>query len=116
MVRRLAVGAHYGLTGWLVQRVTAIIVGSYVVLLLGILMLTPGLELAGWQRIFAGSAFRVATFVALASVFMHAWVGMRDIIMDYIRHTGLRLVLEVLVIVALIAYAGWSIQILWGGR
>ena len=41
---------------------------------------------------------------------------MRDIIMDYIRPTAIRLTLEVIVIVALIAYTGWSIQILWGGR
>ena len=116
MVRREAVGAHYGLSDWLMQRITALAVGLYTLLLLSILLFKPGLDLAGWQHIFRGTLFRIATFVALVSTFLHAWVGMRDIIMDYIRPTAIRLTLEVIVIVALVAYTGWSIQILWGGR
>ena len=116
VTRRQAVGAHYGLGDWLMQRITAVAVGLYVLLILGILLFTPGLDLAQWQAIFRSTAMRIATFVALVATFLHAWVGMRDIIMDYIRHTALRLTLEVLVIVALIAYTGWSIQILWGSR
>ena len=116
VTRRQAVGAHYGLGDWLMQRITAVAVGLYVLLILGILLFTPGLDLAHWQAIFRGTAMRIATFVALVATFLHAWVGMRDIIMDYIRPTGLRLTLEVLVIAALIAYTGWSIQILWGVR
>ena len=113
MVRREAIGAHYGLSDWLMQRITAVVVALYVLLLLGILMLKPGLDLAAWRSLFAGQAFRLATFVALISMFLHAWVGMRDIIMDYIRPTGVRLTLEVLVIGALVVYTGWTLQILW---
>ena len=114
--RRDAVGAHYGLGDWLMQRITALAVGVYVIVLLGTLLLNPGLDLAGWQSIFRGTFFRIFTFVALIATFLHAWVGMRDIIMDYVRPTGWRLSLEVVVIVSLIAFTGWSIQILWGGR
>lgn len=116
MVRREAVGAHYGLRDWLMQRITAVAIAVYVVVLLGILLFTPGLDLAAWQALFSGQAFKLATFVALLSVFLHAWVGMRDIIMDYIRSTAVRLTLEVVVIGALLAYTGWSIQILWGQK
>ena len=114
MVRREAVGAHYGLRDWLMQRITAVAIALYLVLLLGILLFKPGLDLAAWRSLFAGQAFRLATFVALISMFLHAWVGMRDIIMDYIRPTGIRLTLEVLVIGALVVSAGWTLQILWG--
>ena len=114
--RREAVGAHYGLSDWLMQRITAVAIGLYVLLLLGILVLTPGLDLAQWQDIFRSQVFRIATSVALMAMFLHAWVGMRDIIMDYIRPTAIRLTLEVAVIVALLAYTGWAISILWGGR
>jgi succinate dehydrogenase / fumarate reductase membrane anchor subunit len=114
--RRQAVGAHYGLGDWLMQRITALAIGVYVIALLCILLLTPGLDLAHWQSISRGTFFRIATFVALVATFLHAWVGMRDIIMDYVRPTLIRLTLEVLVIFALVAYTGWSIQILWGGR
>jgi succinate dehydrogenase / fumarate reductase membrane anchor subunit len=44
---------------------------------------------------------------------MHTWVGMRDILMDYARPMIVRLGLEVLVAVLLVAWAGWAVQILW---
>jgi len=114
MVRREAVGAHYGLRDWLMQRITAVAIAAYLLLVLGILLFTPGMDLAQWRALFSNQAFKLATFVALISVFLHAWVGMRDILMDYIRSTAVRLVLEVVVIGALLVYTGWAMQILWG--
>jgi succinate dehydrogenase / fumarate reductase membrane anchor subunit len=35
--------------------------------------------------------------------------------MDYIKPTALRLTLEVLTVLTLVGYAGWLIEILWGG-
>jgi succinate dehydrogenase / fumarate reductase membrane anchor subunit len=116
MVRREAVGAHYGLRDWLMQRITAAAIAVYLGLLLGILLFTPGMDLDGWQALFASRPLRLATFVALISVFLHSWVGMRDIIMDYIRSTAVRLAFEVAVIGALLFYTGWAIQILWGQK
>jgi succinate dehydrogenase / fumarate reductase membrane anchor subunit len=59
----------------------------------------------GWMR--------VATLLFFASLILHAWVGMRDILMDYIKPTGIRLGLEVGVILVLAVYAAWTAQILW---
>ncbi len=114
MAKRESIGAHYGLSDWLMQRITAVVITLYVLLLLGILLFKPGLDLATWRDLFGRTSFKLATFAALVSVFLHAWVGMRDIIMDYVRPTGIRLALEVLVIGALVVYTGWSIDILWG--
>ena len=50
----------------------------------------------------------------LLSLFLHAWIGMRNIFMDYIKNTGLRVTLYAAVILALVAYAAWAVQILWG--
>jgi succinate dehydrogenase / fumarate reductase membrane anchor subunit len=44
----------------------------------------------------------------------HAWVGVRDIIMDYVKPTGIRLALQTLVGTALVFYLVWSVSILWG--
>ena len=56
---------------------------------------------------------KLATLLFLLSLYLHAWVGVRNIFMDYVKNGGVRLALYVLVITALIAYAGWSAQILW---
>ena len=44
----------------------------------------------------------------------HAWIGMRDIWMDYIKPAGLRLTLEVATVIVLVAYAAWLVEVLWG--
>lgn len=109
-------GAHYGLRDWLSQRVTAVVIMLYTALFLAVLLWSGGLDYARWQALFAGNAFRVATFLFMVSLFVHAWVGVRNILMDYAKPMSIRLALEIVVICALVAYAGWTIQILWGSR
>ena len=111
---KLPVGAHYGLRDWLSQRVTAIVITLYTILLLGIVLWNGGPDYPTWKAVFADGAFRVATFLFMASLLWHAWVGVRNILMDYVKPTGVRLVLEIVVICALVAYAGWTIALLWG--
>ena len=43
----------------------------------------------------------------------HVWVGMRDVLMDYVKPLGARLALQALTIVWLVGCAGWAIQVLW---
>ena len=56
---------------------------------------------------------RVATLLFAVSLAWHAWVGMRDILMDYIKPDGLRLTLQIGTLLVIAAYFGWAIQILW---
>jgi succinate dehydrogenase membrane anchor subunit len=116
MVKRVVVGAHYGLKDWLAQRLTAAAMAIYTLLFLGIAGYYGGVDYDLWQALFANSAFRVATLLFGVAVLWHAWIGMRDIWMDYIKPTALRLTLELLTVVVLLGYAGWLIDILWGAR
>jgi succinate dehydrogenase / fumarate reductase membrane anchor subunit len=113
MVKRIVVGAHYGLRSFLVQRVSAVAMALYALLFVALLIFAPPRGYEAWKALFANQAMKLATFVFLASLFLHAWVGMRDIFMDYVHHTGARLALQVTVILLLVAYAGWALQILW---
>lgn len=113
MVKRAPVGAHYGLRDWLVQRVTAVVMAAYAVLMLiTILVQRPG-NYEVWLGLFSHQWFRLASLLFLLSVFWHAWIGVRDILMDYVKATGVRLAAEVVVVLLLVAYSLWSIQILW---
>jgi len=113
---RIVVGAHYGWRDWLVQRVTAVMMGLYTILVLGLLLWFGGLDFASWKATFGNEAFRIATFVFMVALFWHAWVGVRNILMDYVKPIVVRLTLQVLVIGVLVGYAGWTLQVLWGGR
>ena len=111
---RVVVGAHYGWRDWLSQRVTAVVMALYTVLVGVLLLWHGGLDYAAWKGTLDSQMFRLATFIFMASLLWHAWVGVRNITMDYLKSAALRLTVEVAVIAALVAYAGWTIQILWG--
>jgi succinate dehydrogenase / fumarate reductase membrane anchor subunit len=111
--KRLVVGAHYGLKDWLAQRFTAIVMALYTIILLICFLAGNNFSYEGWAGLFAQQWFKIASFVALLSLFYHAWVGMREILMDYAKPAGLRLCLQMGTIVWLISCAVWSAQILW---
>lgn len=114
MVNRLVTGAHYGLRDWLIQRVTAVMMAAYCLFIGAWLLLHPDAGYNAWTGLFSGSVMRSCSLLFLLSVYYHAWVGVRDIVMDYIKPTLIRLAIHVGVILALLLYAIWSVQILWG--
>ena len=114
MVNRDVSGAHYGLRDWLAQRVTAVVMILYTVLFVVMLLKMPQFDYASWRGLWLAPLMRIATLLFLLSLFVHAWIGMRNIFMDYIKCTGLRLSLYAAVILALVAYTAWAVQILWG--
>jgi succinate dehydrogenase / fumarate reductase membrane anchor subunit len=114
MVNRQVSGAHYGLRDWLAQRVTAVVMVIYSVLFVVMLLKLPQFDFPSWKAMWSGPLMRYATLLFLLSLFFHAWIGMRNIFMDYVKNTGIRLTLYALVILALVAYGAWAVQILWG--
>jgi succinate dehydrogenase / fumarate reductase membrane anchor subunit len=112
---RTPVGAHYGMRGWLLQRLTALFMALYTVGLLACLLWHAPAGYAEWKAIFAGEFTRIATMGFFAALLYHAWIGMRDILMDYVKPAGLRLTLQAAVAVTLAMYLIWSAAILWGG-
>lgn len=112
--KRIVVGAHYGLRDWLAQRVTAAIMALFTLLLLAQVILTKGdIGYDKWAGIFSSQWMKAITFTVILSLAYHAWVGMRDIWMDYVQPVGIRLVLQIFTLVWLIACMGWTIQVLW---
>lgn len=114
MVNRTVVGAHYGIRDWLMQRITAAIMAVFTVLFLFVVLAHPPADYAHWKALMSHSWIRIGMLLFLLSLFLHAWVGMRDILMDYVHPTGIRLTLQVFVLVSLAAYAIWAFRILWG--
>ena len=113
MTQRVVTGAHYGLTDWLAQRITAAIMAVYSIIALVVILSGLPLTYAVWKDLFSQGWMRVATLLFMASLAWHAWVGVRDILMDYIKPDGLRLTLQVFTLLTIAAYLGWTIQILW---
>ncbi len=111
---KIPVGAHRGTGDWLLQRLTAIVMAVYTVVLVAMLVARRPSTFERWSEMFASGFFRMATFIAVAALLYHAWVGVRDIVMDYIASTRVRLAAQTLVGLGLLACLAWSAAILWG--
>jgi succinate dehydrogenase / fumarate reductase membrane anchor subunit len=111
--KRTVVGAHYGTRDWLSQRVTAALMVLFTVAVLVQLLLPGELNYDRWAGIFARQWMKVLTFTVIVALALHAWVGVRDILMDYVKPIGVRLVLQVAAIAWLVGCAGWAVQVLW---
>jgi succinate dehydrogenase / fumarate reductase, membrane anchor subunit len=111
--RKEAVGAGHGLIEWLGQRVTATFLALYTLFMLGFVLWSSPRNYADWSRMFSGGVIKLLTLMFVFCLLYHAWVGMRDLWMDYIKPAGLRLVLQVGTVMALLAQAVWAFTILY---
>lgn len=116
--KRLVVGAHYGTLDFIVQRCTAIIMAVYTLVLFFGVLFTSGMSFESWQNLFTfqwgvvpvGQLLATLAFFSLA---WHAWIGVRDIWMDYVTSAGLRLFLQVLTVLWLVGSVVYFAKVLW---
>ncbi len=110
-----------GVSDWLVQRVSAIVLAAYTLCILGYVLINPDLTYAQWSAFFQSTGMQVFTMLALVSTCAHAWIGMWTVGSDYLREhtlgakaTSLRFIYQIGCILVIIAYLIWGINILWG--
>lgn len=105
-----------GLPAWLVQRLSAFYMLVYTLSAAIWVMRAPLPNYASWSGLFAQPLVAIATAMFILSLLLHAWVGVRDVILDYAGHfAALRLVLLALLGAWLIVLAIWSAGILLQG-
>lgn len=109
----LATGAHTGTGTWLLQRATAVLMTIVLPVLLWRVLAALPVDYLAWRAIFEPVWMRVSLLLAAGALALHAWVGMRDILMDYVRSTALRLALYFVVIATLASSVAWLLVIVW---
>ncbi len=103
-----------GLRDWLIQRVTAIVLAVYTLFLLGFVVFNHPLDYVHWHSLYSNGFMRAFTFLALLSVVYHTWVGLWTVFTDYLKCPWLRLILQIIVVMVLLGYLVWGIDIVWG--
>ena len=106
-------GAHTGTGSWLLQRATALLLAFALPGLTGYFLMVLPVDFAGWQALFAPLWLRVLMPLTGIALALHAWVGMRDLLMDYVHPISLRLALNLLVIVTLAGSVAWLAAVVW---
>jgi succinate dehydrogenase / fumarate reductase, membrane anchor subunit len=101
-----------GLRAWLVQRASAVYLLAFILFFIGhFLFDSPG-DAAAWHGWVAQPSIRVALLAAFVALLVHAWVGLRDVMLDYIDPVGLRAPALALVAGALIGIGLWMLTVL----
>lgn len=110
-----------GLSDWLIQRVSAVILAAYTVFIVGYLAANSGLEYEQWVALHRHTAMRFFNLLAILSIGAHAWIGLWSVLTDYVterlmgpKATPLRLLLQLGMIGVCVAYVYWAFAILWG--
>jgi succinate dehydrogenase / fumarate reductase membrane anchor subunit len=111
-----------GLYDWLIQRVTAVVIGVYVIGMLGFLLAQPDLSYGTWLALMGSAPMRIVNTLLMFSVAAHTWVGLWSVTTDYLTGltlgkaaTGVRLVVQMVIALLLLVYVLWGLLMIWGG-
>ena len=105
-----------GLRAWLVQRVSAVCMLLITLFVLVHFLVDPPRSYLAWHGWVMSPGISVLTLVFFAALFSHMWVGVRDVVMDYIHPIAYRVLVLAVLGISLIAMAGWILRIVLIGR
>ena len=105
-----------GLRAWLLQRVSAVYMLLFIVYFLAHLAVDPPRSHLAWRGWILSPAVSIVSFVFFAALLAHAWVGLRDVTMDYVNHPGTRVFVLAVSSGALLMLGAWTARILLLGQ
>ena len=110
-----------GLSDWIIQRFTALILAAYTLFIVIYLLANPDLSYEQWSLLFDNTAVRIFSFIVVLSIVAHGWIGLWVILTDYVTERAmgapaLPIRVIVLTVYALVnlAFIVWGVEILWG--
>ncbi len=107
-----------GLTGsgsrdWIMQRLSAVILAVYSIVIVGYFLFAD-VNYDAWRAFMLSLPMKLFSLVTIVALVAHAWVGMWTVLTDYVKSSGLRIAIQSLVIIAVLAYLFWGVMIFWG--
>ena len=101
-----------GLMAWLVQRFSAVYMAAYLIFFLCRLSAQTHRGFSEWRSFMTSPLMSISTLLLFAFLLIHAWVGMRDVAMDYLHSFRVRLTVLSLIAMSLIAMGAWLLLVL----
>ena len=100
-----------GMRAWLLQRLTAIFIAIYSLSLIVWVVRNVPVSYSSWYAMFSHPLMIIATVIFYLSVLIHAWVGMRDIMVDYVKPSSVRFVFLTGLALFLLVMTTWLLLI-----
>lgn len=101
-----------GLKAWAVQRLTAIYIGLFALYFVAALLFDAPTGFVEWRAWLGGPVVSVAMLLFIVTILMHAWIGVRDVLIDYVHPIAIRAALLGVIGLSLVAIGLWAAQAL----
>ncbi|MBX9474286.1 succinate dehydrogenase membrane anchor subunit [Yersinia enterocolitica] len=113
MVSNASALGRNGVHDWLLLRASAIVITLYILYILGFVVIVPDITYEIWRGFFASHITKVFTLLTLLSILAHAWIGLWQVLTDYIKPLAVRLVLQLAVVITLLVYLLYGTIVVW---
>ena len=114
MVNNAATVGRSGVHDFILLRASAVVLACFVLFMLGFFVVTPEVTYNVWKGLFSNMAMKIFTMVAIIALLVHAWIGIWQVLSDYVKAAFLRGVLQFLFSVTLLAYLATGFLTVWG--
>lgn len=101
-----------GLRAWLVQRFTAVYMLGFTLFLLFHFAVDAPHSYGAWRDWILDMPVRVATALFFVALLLHAWMGLRDVVLDYVKPLAPRVDVLALLVFGLAGLGLWMLRIL----
>lgn len=113
MVSNASALGRNGVHDFILVRATAIVLTLYIIMV-GFFATSGELTFEAWTGFFSSAFTKVFTLLALFSILIHAWIGMWQVLTDYVKPLAVRLILQLVIVVALVVYVIYGFVVVWG--
>ncbi len=121
MVKTVTSLCRSGLSDWIIQRLSAVVMTAYLVFILGYFCTHQDVSYQQWVALHSSLAMRIFGLLTIVSLAAHAWIGLWCVLTDYItvrligpKATAIRMFFQLVMIAVALFYVVWAIDILWG--
>ncbi len=114
MVSNAATVGRSGVHDFILLRASAVILALYTIFMFGFFVVTPEVTYDIWKNLFSGTAFKTFSILAIFAVLIHAWIGVWQVLSDYVKNGALRGSLQFVFSVTLLAYFVSGVLTVWG--
>ena len=121
MVKSVTSLSSSGLSNWMLQRISALIMTAYLIFMVAYFFVNPSPSYDQWLSLHSTLAMRIFSLLTILSIATHAWIGVWCVLTDYItvrligpKATPIRMFLQLAMIAVILFYVVWTVDILWG--
>ncbi|WWO98068.1 MAG: succinate dehydrogenase, hydrophobic membrane anchor protein [Candidatus Dasytiphilus stammeri] len=113
MVKNTSALGFQGVDDWLFLRAAAIVMALYILYIMGFIITVDPLNYMTWRIFFTSYITKIFTVITLISMVIHSWIGIWQVLTDYVNGLKTRLMLQLVHVIIIFGYMIYGIIVVW---